>query len=316
LSASASFPAFGSTALVVTSEGEQLTASVAVVQGIVDAFDHACSRFRDDSEISALNRFGGRPMRVSPLFLEAVQAGLRAASLTDGDVDPSLGAALLALGYDRDFELGLDGRGGSLCFASVPGWRAIRIDPVACTVSLPERVSLDLGATAKALAADHAAASAHEATGSSVLVSFGGDMATAGPAPAQGWLIRVTADHRAGLDAPGQTITITSGGLATSSTTVRRWHTQGETRHHLLDPASGRPVSAGWQTVSVAAASCLDANIASTAAIVRGDRASGWLEAAGLPSRLVDAAGRVRHVAGWPADGDDLEAAAPVKAVA
>jgi thiamine biosynthesis lipoprotein len=316
LSASASFPAFGSTGLVVTSEGEQLTASVAVVQGIVDAFDHACSRFRDDSEISALNRSGGRPMRVSPLFLEAVQAGLRAASLTDGDVDPSLGAALIALGYDRDFELGLDGRGGSLRFASVPGWRAIRIDPVASTVSLPERVSLDLGATAKALAVDHAAAAAHEATGSSVLVSFGGDMATAGPAPAYGWLIRVTADHRSGLDAPGQTITIASGGLATSSTTVRRWHTQGETRHHLLDPASGHPVSAGWQTVSVAAASCLDANIASTAAIVRGDRASGWLEAAGLPSRLVDAAGRVRHMAGWPAEGDDLEAAALVKAVA
>jgi thiamine biosynthesis lipoprotein len=316
LSASASFPAFGSTALVMTSQGEQLTASVDVVQRIVDAFDQACSRFRDDSEISALNRAGGRPTRVSPLLLEAVQAGLRAASLTDGDVDPSLGAALIALGYDRDFELGLDGRGGSLRFASVPGWRAIRIDPVAGTVSLPERVSLDLGATAKALAADHAAAAAHQATGSSVLVSFGGDMATAGPAPASGWLIRVTADHRSGLDAPGQTITITSGGLATSSTTVRRWRTQGETRHHLLDPASGRPVSAGWQTVSVAAASCLDANIASTAAIVRGDRAPGWLEAAGLPSRLVDVAGRVRHVAGWPADGDDLSAGAVVKAVA
>ncbi len=301
---------------MVTSDCEQLTAVVAVVQRIVDAFDHACSRFRDDSEISALNRAGGRPTRVSPLLLEAVQAALRAASLTDGDVDPSLGAALIALGYDRDFDLGLDGRGGSLRFASLPGWRAIRIDPVASTISLPERVILDLGATAKALAADQAAAAVHEATGSSVLISFGGDMATAGPAPTPGWLIRVTADHRSGLDAPGQTITIASGGLATSSTTTRRWHTQGEARHHLLDPASGRPVSAGWQTVSVAAASCLDANIASTAAIIRGERAPGWLEAVGLPSRLVDAAGRVRHVAGWPAAGDDLPAAAVVRAVA
>ncbi|MGH2869692.1 MAG: FAD:protein FMN transferase [Solirubrobacteraceae bacterium] len=316
MSQSASFPAFGSTALAVTSEGEQLTAAVAVVQRTVDAFDRACSRFRDDSEISACNRAGGRPIRVSPLLVEAVQAGLRAAVLTDGDVDPTLGAALIALGYDRDFELGLDGRGGSLAFASVPGWRAIRVDPVASTVSLPERVVLDLGATAKALAADHAAAAAHEATGSSVLVSFGGDMATAGPAPADGWLIRVTADHRAGLDARGQTITIASGGLATSSTTVRRWHSHGESRHHLLDPATGRPVSDSWRTVSVAAASCLDANIASTAAIVRGDRAPGWLAATGLPSRLVDAAGRVRHVAGWPTAGDDLEAAAPGQAVA
>ncbi|MGI9183571.1 MAG: FAD:protein FMN transferase [Solirubrobacteraceae bacterium] len=316
MSESASLPAFGSTALVVTSEGKQLTGAVAVVQRTVDAFDRTCSRFRADSEISALNRAGGRPTRVSALLLEAVQAGLRAASLTDGDVDPTLGAALIALGYDRDFDLGLDGRGGSLAFASVPGWRAIRIDPAASMVSLPEQVILDLGATAKALAADHAAAAAHEATGSSVLVGFGGDLATAGPAPASGWLVRVTADHRSGLDTPGQTITITSGGLATSSTTVRRWSTQGETRHHLLDPASGRPVSGGWPTVSVAAASCLDANIASTAAIVRGERAPGWLEAMGLPSRLVDAAGRVRHVAGWPTAGDDLSAAASVRAVA
>ena len=238
-----------------------------------------------------------------------MQAGLRAAQLTDGDVDPTLGGALIALGYDRDFELGLDGRGAALAFASVPGWHAVSVDPAASTISLPERVVLDLGATAKALAADHAAAAAHEATGSGVLVSFGGDMATAGAAPATGWLIRVTDDHRSGLEAPGQTITIDAGGLATSSTTVRRWRTAGEQRHHLLDPATGQPVAKTWRTVSVTAASCLDANIASTAAIVRGDRAPGWLQAAGLPSRLVGADGYVHHLAGWPTAGDDLPSA-------
>jgi thiamine biosynthesis lipoprotein len=330
LTATASFAAFGSTALVVTSEGQQLPAAVAVVQQTVDAFDRACSRFREDSEISALNRAGGRRTRVSPLMLEAVQAGLRAARLTDGDVDPTLGAALIALGYDQDFDLGLDGRGasagpdtggaatprGSLAFASVPGWRAVVVDPAAGTVTLPERVLLDLGATAKALAADHAAAAAQAQTGSGVLVSFGGDMATAGAAPASGWLIRVTDDHRSGIGAPGQTITITSGGLATSSTTVRRWRTEGEPRHHLLDPASGRPVRDGWRTVSVAAVSSLDANIASTAAIIRGDRALRWLAQAGLPSRLVDADGHVQHVAGWPSAGDDLAPAPVAEAVA
>ncbi|HEY5188029.1 MAG TPA: FAD:protein FMN transferase [Solirubrobacteraceae bacterium] len=315
MTTSARFPAFGSTALVVASEGDELTEAVAAVQRVADAFDLACSRFRDDSEISALNRAGGRPTRVSALMLEAVQAGLRAAELTDGDVDPTVGAALIALGYDQDFDLGLDGR-GALRFASVPGWRAVRIDPAAGTVTLPERVSLDLGATAKALAADHAAAAAHDATGSCVLVSFGGDMATAGAPPDSDWLIRVTDDHRSGVDAPGQTITISSGGLATSSTTVRRWRTGGEIRHHLLDPASGRPAAEVWQTVSVAAASCLDANIASTAAIVRGERALSWLTDAGLPSRLVDADGRVRHLAGWPAAGDDLHAVALAGAVA
>jgi thiamine biosynthesis lipoprotein len=64
-----------------------------------------------------------------------------------------------------------------------------------------------------------------------------------------------------------------------------------------------------WRTVSVAAASCLDANIASTAAIIRSERAIPWLESLGLPSRLVDTDGHVRHIAGWPAQGDDLAAA-------
>src|SRR5450755_1639157 len=202
--------------------------------------------FGEDSELSALNRAGGRAVRVSRLLLEAVAAGVRAAELTDGDVDPTLGEALIALGYDRDFELGLDRQTASgpappkraLAFTSVAGWRTIRIDLDAGTVALGRGVSLDLGATAKALAADHAAAAAADAAGGGVLVSLGGDIATAGPAPPEGWRVRVTDDHRDGVDAPGQWITIHSGGLATSSTAARRWRSGGTTVHHLLDPAS------------------------------------------------------------------------------
>ena len=140
-----------------------------------------------------------------------------------------------------------------------------------------------------------------------MLVSFGGDLRTAGPAPAGGWSVRVTDDHRAAVSAPGQTITIGSGGLATSSTTTRRWRSSsGEAVHHLLDPATGLPADSPWRTVSVAAANCLDANIASTAAIVRGAPAVMWLESLGLPARLVDEDGVAYHIAGWPAEGDDL----------
>jgi thiamine biosynthesis lipoprotein len=78
--------------------------------------------------------------------------------------------------------------------------------------------------------------------------------------------------------------------------------------HHLVDPASGLPAVGPWRTVSAAAASCLDANIASTAAIVRGERAAGWLESVRLPSRLVREDGRARHLVGWPREGDDLGA--------
>jgi thiamine biosynthesis lipoprotein len=96
------------------------------------------------------------------------------------------------------------------------------------------------------------------------------------------------------------------GGLATSSTTVRRREQDGNAAHHVIDPATGRPAEAHFRTVSVAAASCLDANIASTAAIIRGSGAVAWLAANGLPGRLVRTSGTVRHVGGWPADGEEL----------
>jgi thiamine biosynthesis lipoprotein len=317
------FPALGSTALVVATDSEALPSAVVAVEETVEAFDRTCSRFRDDSELSVLNRAGGRGARVSPLLFEAVTKAVRAAELTDGDVDPSLGRALIALGYDRDFDQVLAGRGtggpgasgpsgadaapGTLSLQRVANWRTIRLSPRTQTIALAPGVTLDLGATAKALAADHAAAAAWAAAGCGVLVSLGGDIATAGPAPADGWRVRVTDDHRSGVEAPGQWIAIRTGGLATSSTTVRRWRVEGEAVHHLLDPVSGRPSRAGWRTVSVAAATCLDANIASTAAIIRGKPAIGWLEGWRLPSRLVSDAGTTVHLAGWPSDGDDLE---------
>jgi thiamine biosynthesis lipoprotein len=304
--------------MVAVCTDDQLSDAVAAVRGVVEAFDLACSRFREDSELSAVNRAAGRSIRVSSLMLEATAAGLRAASITDGDVDPTLGAALVALGYDRDFELGLDGRGapGARRFATLAGWRTIRIDARAGTVGVAQGVTLDLGATAKAMACDHAAAAARDAAGCGVLVGLGGDLAAAGEAPSEGWPVRVTDDHAAGTSAPGQWITIRSGGLATSSTTVRRWRRpNGERAHHLLDPATGQPTRGGVRTASVAAASCLDANIASTTAIVRGSRALGWLGELRLPARLVSDDGAAMHVAGWPPDGDDLAVAAAAQAL-
>jgi thiamine biosynthesis lipoprotein len=178
----------------------------------------------------------------------------------------------------------------------------VRLDHAARTIRLAHGVRLDLGATAKALAADRAAVLAAQRTQVGALVSLSGDIAVAGPAPLDGWRIRVTDDHRSEPSAPGQWITIESGGLATSSTTVRTW---GDGAHHIVDPRTGVPARIVWRTVSVAAASCLDANIAATAAIVRGERAVAWLHSLGLPARLVDADGRALHVAGWPSDGDD-----------
>jgi thiamine biosynthesis lipoprotein len=167
-------------------------------------------------------------------------------------------------------------------------------------VLLPAGMRLDLGATAKALAADRAAQRVTAATAAGVLVSLGGDLSVAGRVPAGGWLIHVTDDHRSDADAPGQTVAISSGGLATSSTTTRRWRHRGEVMHHILDPRTGAPIHSPWRTVSVAAASCVDANIASTGAVVLGDAAPDWLAEHGLAARLVATDGHVVRLGGWP----------------
>lgn len=304
--------AFGTAAIVGVADGSRgrLRRALAAVERTVAEFDRACSRFRSDSELSRLNARAGAAVRIGPVLLEAVSAALRAARLTGGDVDPTVGEALIALGYDRDFgavERSAPRRSQAL--GSIPGWRTVHLDMARSSVRTAPGVILDLGATAKALAADRAAAGAFAAAGCGVLVSFGGDLAIAGDPPRDGWRVRVTDDHRAGVDAPGQWIALRSGGLATSSVAVRRWRTKSGFAHHLLDPATALPAGGMWRTASVAAASCLDANIASTAAIVRGTRAEAWLLEAGLPSRLVSVDGMVRHLAGWPGEGDDLPAA-------
>ena len=304
--ATIAFQAFGGLAVVALTDAAALEVARVAVERVVAEYDLACSRFRDDSELAAVNRAAGKWVKVSPWFIEAVSAAVRAAELTDGDVDPTVGQALIALGYDRDFDQLADRPNGGRSIASVPGWRTLQADPEAGAVRVPSGVRLDLGATAKALAADHAAAAARAAAGCGVLVSLSGDLAVAGAPPDQGWPVRVTDDHRAGPEAPGQSITVRSGGLATSSTTVRRWRTDSGPAHHLVDPATARPAQGPWRTVSVTARTCLDANIASTAAIIRGTRAEQWLEDLRLPSRLVSVSGHVRHVAGWPEDSDDL----------
>jgi thiamine biosynthesis lipoprotein len=308
VSASATWRALGTTAVVLTEHLAALPAARAAVVCELDAIDRACSRFRSDSDISRVNAAGGRRTAVGPLLVEAVQAALRAARLTDGDVDPTIGGALVLAGYDRDLAA-IRPSPRPLRAIRAPGWRVVEVDADAGTIRVPAGVVLDLGATAKALAADRGARAAAEVAGCGVLVNLGGDLATAGPPPGGGWLVRVTDDHAAPLDAPSETVLVATGALATSSTALRRWRRGGATLHHILDPATGTPTAGPWRTVSVAAASCVDANTATTAAIVRGDDAVAWLEGLGLPARLCRADGSVVRIAGWPEPAPEVSAA-------
>jgi thiamine biosynthesis lipoprotein len=300
------FAVFGTTATLLLTDAAALTAARQLADTELAAIDLACSRFRTDSELSRLNAAGGALIDISPLLAELIGEALRAARLTAGDVDPTCGGALAALGYDRDFaELqaaGAKAGGAPVPAGRVPGSRNVRLDTDPPRAALSGGAQLDLGATAKAWAADHCADLIAAELGCGVLVSLGGDIAVAGGAPDGGWRVRVTDDHAAGPDAPGQTVAINAGGLATSSTTVRTWERDGRRMHHIVDPATGKPARSCWRTVSVAAGRCTDANIVSTAAIVRGASALAWLQELALPARLVRDDGSVQTTAGWPAD--------------
>jgi thiamine biosynthesis lipoprotein len=140
-----------------------------------------------------------------------------------------------------------------------------------------------------------------------VLMSLGGDIAVAGEPPEDGWQIEVSDNSDDPITANGETIAITSGGMATSSTTVRQWMRGDVVLHRIIDPATSLPADGPWRTVTVVAATCVDANIASTAAIVLGDGAADWLGAAGLPARLVDHTGGIDRLPGWPVRAASLQ---------
>jgi FAD:protein FMN transferase len=298
----ADLAALGSTALLWTTDDAALADATAELVRELEAVDRACSRFRDDSELVQLNRAEGKPFAGGPYLVEAVQVALRAAAATGGLVDPTIGRGLRLVGYDRTFTIIGRRNKGTVRFVPAAGWRLVELDEGHRSIRIPAGVELDLGATAKALAADRAAVAAAERTGAGILVSLGGDIAIAGPAPTGGWPVRIADDHRAALEGPGPVVGLESGGLATSSVTVRRWRVGEHELHHILDPRTGRPAAPCWRTVSVAAASCVDANIASTAAVLLGEAAPAWLAERHLPARLVSDSGEIVTIGGWPAE--------------
>jgi thiamine biosynthesis lipoprotein len=297
------FRALGTSAVVAVTAAGARDEAGALLAAELEAIDRACSRFRADSELTRVNRSAGAWVAVSRLFLAAVDVALLAALDTGGVVDPTVGKALRVLGYDRDFaEVERAGAPLLVRVQRGPGWRAVEVDAAGARVRVPKGVELDLGATAKAFAADRSARRITEATGAGVVVALGGDCSIAGPPPDGGWPIRVADVHDAPDDAPGVTVALGEGGLATSGTAHRRW-TRGDAQlHHLVDPSTGRPAAPVWRTVTVAAPACVDANVASTAAVIIGEVAPAWLERRGVRARLVAGDGAVVAVGGWPAD--------------
>ncbi|MBM6399182.1 FAD:protein FMN transferase [Phycicoccus sp. MQZ13P-5] len=293
--------AIGTTVRVVVTDPRTLAEAEALTRDHLVALDRAASRFRPDSEVSRLaaaatsSRAGAL---ASPVLASSLRAALRAARLTDGLVDPTVGRAVAASGYDDDLAVVRSRTAADRPAGEVPGWRSVTIDPVTDRVEVPAGCLLDLGSTAKAHAADEVARHLAGRLPGGFLVDLGGDIALAGTTPDGRWQVGVE-------DAEGrvvQVVGLRSGqAVATSSTRLRTWvRADGGTAHHIVDPRTGRTAPATWAQVTVVAASALEANAASTAAVVLGEDAPVWLARHRLPARL-DTGRDVVTTPGWPA---------------
>jgi FAD:protein FMN transferase len=297
-----SISAIGTTAIVAVTDPGAAELAEALLAQELRMLDDACSRFRPDSEIHALYRCAGSPVVVSDLLFEVVRVACDVAADTGGAVDPTIGSALEALGYDRDFALlGDDDRPVVTPATPAPGWKTIDLDATHRTICVPPAVRIDVGSSAKALAADRAATRIADRSGIGVLVSVGGDIATAGPPPALGWSVGIARNSSASVDDVDQVIAL-QGALASSSPGVRTWTGGGCRRHHIVDPRTGDCVPRYWDLVSVAAPTCVQANALSTAAVVWGVRALPPLVDRGRPARLVRHDGEVIALNGWPVE--------------
>jgi thiamine biosynthesis lipoprotein len=299
--ASAQLRALGTGAVICVADRAALPVARRELVRELREVDLLASRFRSDSELTALNRHAGKPVRVSQRLFDAVVLAIDVARRTGGLVDPTVGRALRLAGYDRTF-IAVRARDGNFVAVShrSTGWEAIQLDPECLEIRVPAGVELDLGATAKAATADRVAATVHGITGSGALVSLGGDVATAGSVPADGWSIRIADQHDAPLASEGPVVAVRGGGLATSGVAARRWRVCGGERHHIIDPRTGGSAATPWRTVTVTGATCVDANAASTAAVVLGADAPVWLGLRGLCARLVRHDGSVERVGDWP----------------
>jgi FAD:protein FMN transferase len=296
-----SFRAIGTTATVVVEEPGNADVAGHLLASELAAIDLACSRFRPDSELEALHAEAGRTVGVSALLFEALAVACDVAQRTHGAVDPTVGNAIAALGYDVDLdEVRSRPAVPPQALGRVAGYQHVQLDPGHRTVRIPRGVRLDLGSSAKAWAADRAAARIAQRIGAGTLVSLGGDVAVAGPAPAGGWPIGIAQESSTPAAQVDQVVAIGRGGLASSGTSARTWRAGDRDVHHIVDPRTGDCVPPYWVLVSASASSCVEANSVTTAAIVWGERALDELAGHEQAVRLVRHDGRVFVLNGWP----------------
>lgn len=233
--------------------GERSERALDRAEAELERLEQVLSRFRDDSELSILNR-EGRSSSASPDLVRVLELALAAREATRGLFDPTVHDALVAAGYDRTFEeVAADGP------ATAPGCDTrcggtVHVDGP--TVTLSPGTRLDLGGIGKGYAVDRVVELL--AVAGPCLVNAGGDLAVRGGS----WPIGVTEEL---------TLELSRGGMATSGRDRRRWIRGGKELHHLIDPSTGRPAESPLERVTVVADSAAEAEVLAKAAFLGAD---------------------------------------------
>jgi thiamine biosynthesis lipoprotein len=296
-----SIRAIGTTATVVVQDPDRAGIAQDVLARVLEEIDLACSRFREDSELAMLHAEAGRTVRVSGLLFEALEVATQVAARTGGAVDPTVGNAICALGYDADLdEVLVRPPAAPRALGTVPGYHHLQLNSRTRSVRIPKGVRLDLGSSAKALAADRAAARIAHAVDGGVLINLGGDVAVAGPPPGGGWAVGIAHESSTPPDEADQVVAINHGGLASSAVAARTWSSGGRTMHHIVDPRTGDCAEPYWSLVSATGVSCVEANLVTTASMVWGADALDQLRRFDQSVRLVRFDGTVFTTNGWP----------------
>ena len=287
------FRALG-TAVSVLFVGELPRGSAGAIRALFAEWEATLSRFAPHSELSLINRSAGRPAPAGPLLRSVLRAAVSAARSSDGLFDPTLGRQMAAIGYDRSFEGPVRLAGGTFV-RDLPsgGWRTIQIDDAAGLVTIPAGTALDLGGIAKGMAVDAAVALLLGTGATGALVNAGGDMRV---------VCDGAADWHVGFDeADSHTVTLTGGAIATSGITTRRWTQGGIKQHHLIDPRTASPARSDLRTVSVAAPTCAQAEVAAKVALLLGSLdGARFLAQRDLPGVMTLLDGSAQPTPSWP----------------
>jgi thiamine biosynthesis lipoprotein len=276
-----SFDAMGShVRLLIGEPGPRMAPAPAAAERarkFVVEFDAALSRFKADSELSALNADPRECVPASELLRAAVKAGLAAAERSGGLVDPTLADEIESAGYVAS-RAGVPGVPLGSALAEAPSrrpaspapaarWRRFEVDDEAGTISRPPGVRFDTGGAGKGLAADLVAAQMRGY--SRFIVDCGGDIRIGGADalvnPYAIYVEHPLSGQRAHV------LRLGIGGVATSGLNVRIWRgADGRYAHHLLDPATGQPAWTGLIGVTALGDSAVEAETLSKAALLSG----------------------------------------------